>query len=156
MGENAELHKALETMNGFVKLDDDYKSLREAINFTPAEESKEQADSAATPAKGAAPPGNSGASSWPQWRGPNRDGHVRQLPMTLPKAANIIWRQKLQRPGLGGIAATERFVLMGDRDLTNNLDDFRCYDAATGDMLWTVQYPAMGQLDYDNTPRQRH
>ena len=153
MGENAELREALETMNGFVKLDDDYKSLREAINFTPAEESKEQADAVATPAKGAAPPGNSGASSWPQWRGPNRDGHVRQLPMTLPKAANIVWRQKLQRPGLGGIAATERFVLMGDRDLTNNLDDFRCYDAATGDMLWTVQYPAIGQLDYDNTPR---
>ena len=26
-------------------------------------------------------------------------------------------------------------------------------DAATGDELWTVTYPTIGQLDYDNSPR---
>ena len=65
----------------------------------------------------------------------------------------IVWRQPLRRAGLGGIAATDKFVVLGDRDITNNLDEFRCYRAKDGETLWTVQYPAVGQLDYDNMPR---
>lgn len=32
-------------------------------------------------------------------------------------------------------------------------DCFRCYKADTGIQLWTVQYPAMGDLDYGPSPR---
>jgi outer membrane protein assembly factor BamB len=54
---------------------------------------------------------------------------------------------------LGGIAATDEFVVLGDRDVSNMFDEFRCYAADSGELLWTVQHPAPGKLDYDNTPR---
>jgi ABC-type phosphate/phosphonate transport system substrate-binding protein/outer membrane protein assembly factor BamB len=153
MGKHAELREALETLTGFVELGDDYQLLRESVSISPPVESREPAGAADAPGKSESPPAKTGAGIWPQWRGPNRDGHVQQLPATLPEKAAVVWRRELQRPGLGGIAATDRFVVLGDRDLTNNFDEFRCHDAVTGDVLWTVQYPAMGQLDYDNTPR---
>ena len=65
----------------------------------------------------------------------------------------FVWRQPLHRAGLGGIAATSQYVLLGDRDVSNSFDQFRCYAAEDGKLLWTSQYPARGQLDYDNTPR---
>ena len=152
-GKRSDLRDALETLKGFVEIDDDYHALLDAINVTTNRASKDSVSVPDSPTKELSPAGSSGADSWPQWRGPNRDGHVKDLPSTLPKAATIVWRQKLHRPGLGGLAATDKFVLLGDRDLTNNLDEFRCYRAADGEVFWTVQYPAIGQLDYDNTPR---
>jgi outer membrane protein assembly factor BamB len=92
-------------------------------------------------------------STWPEWRGPTRDGRVAHLPNVLPKHPSIVWRKPLHRAGLGGIAGTEDFVLIGDRDISNTFDEFRCYAAADGELLWSVQYSAPGELDYDNTPR---
>jgi len=54
---------------------------------------------------------------------------------------------------LGGIAATDRYVIFGDRDVLNFGDVFRCLNAADGTPLWTVEYPAVGELDYGNSPR---
>ncbi len=59
----------------------------------------------------------------------------------------------MARPGLGGIAATKDYVILGDRDLEDMGDVFRCYDATTGIPLWTLAYPAIGKLDYGNMPR---
>jgi outer membrane protein assembly factor BamB len=78
---------------------------------------------------------------------------VAYLPRTLAKPPNIVWRQPLARSGLGGIAATQEHVILGDRDVTNQSDEFRCYAATSGELLWTVAYPAPGSLDYDNAPR---
>ncbi len=91
--------------------------------------------------------------AWNGWRGPNRDGHAAWLPDKLPENIPRVWTVPLVHPGLGGIAATEQYVLFGDRDATNTADTWRCLDAATGDELWTITYPAPGQLDYDNFPR---
>lgn len=33
------------------------------------------------------------------------------------------------------------------------MDEFRCYAAGDGELLWTLTYPAPGNLDYGNTPR---
>jgi outer membrane protein assembly factor BamB len=55
--------------------------------------------------------------------------------------------------GLGGVAANDSYVVIGDRDLDNLCDIFRCYDAVDGTPLWTIQYPAEGKLDYGNSPR---
>jgi outer membrane protein assembly factor BamB len=75
------------------------------------------------------------------------------LPKSLPPEPEVVWRQPLQRPGLGGIAATEKYVIIGDRDISNTSDEFRCYAASDGALVWTVLYPAAGELDYDNLPR---
>ena len=137
---HAELLAALETLVGFVPLDDNYKS-------------GETATTPDHPAKEAEQPKGKATSSWPGWRGPARDGRVDFLPETLPDKPQIVWRQPLHRAGLGGIAATSQYVLLGDRDVSNSFDQFRCYAAEDGKLLWTSQYPARGQLDYDNTPR---
>lgn len=65
----------------------------------------------------------------------------------------MLWESPLGGPGLGGIAATDRLVIFGDRDLQDQRDVFRCYDAELGLPLWIVEYDAPGQLDYGNTPR---
>jgi outer membrane protein assembly factor BamB len=104
--------------------------------------------------KNSSPPKESTSSlSWPQWGGPTRDGHVSRLPDRLPDKPAIVWRQPLRKGGLGGIAATDKYVVLGDRDVTNKFDEFRCYRATDGEVQWTVQYPAVGELDYDNMPR---
>jgi len=54
---------------------------------------------------------------------------------------------------MAGIAATDGFVVVADRDLLDSQDIFRCLDAQTGQQLWTVQYFARGQLDFGNAPR---
>jgi outer membrane protein assembly factor BamB len=54
---------------------------------------------------------------------------------------------------LGGLAASEQYVIFGNRDPADQADVFQCISAVDGSTLWTVVYPASGQLDYGNTPR---
>jgi ABC-type phosphate/phosphonate transport system substrate-binding protein/outer membrane protein assembly factor BamB len=153
-----ELLQALETLVGFVPIDEGYHALLEStavssrsdLTKEPLPKSNET-DTA--PATRASPPEDKAAGAWPGWRGPTRDGRVSSLPRTLPTQPSIVWRQPLHRAGLGGIAATDQVVLLGDRDISNTFDQFRCYAATDGALLWTHQYPAPGKLDYDNTPR---
>lgn len=122
----------LETLLGFVPLSEDY------LETHPMDADKNS---------------TTGSSAWPGWRGTNRDGLCSTLPRELSAEPKIVWQKKLLRPGLGGIAATEEFVILGDRDAANLLDVFRCYSAIDGKRVWQVVYPAKGRLDYDNVPR---
>ena len=138
VGQDQTLCAALESLIGFIPL--------------AAKPAKEPPAAPQMPAKttGLQPAVSEG---WTGWRGPRRDGLCTTLPRTLAPQPKILWEQKLAGPGLGGVAATEKYVLIGDRDLDNFADVFRCYLAADGTPLWTVQYPAIGKLDYGNTPR---
>ena len=82
-----------------------------------------------------------------------RDGRVRELPATLTENPGVLWELPLAHTGLGGIAATDRYVVFGDRDLDDFHDCFRCCDADTGRLLWDVQRLSIGALDYGNSPR---
>jgi outer membrane protein assembly factor BamB len=92
-------------------------------------------------------------ADWPAWRGANRDAIVPWLPDRLPTEPTILWRAPLASIGLGGIAATKKFVLVSDREFDDQFDCFRCLDAATGKEIWAHRYPAPGMLDYGNSPR---
>jgi outer membrane protein assembly factor BamB len=92
-------------------------------------------------------------TSWPQWRGPNRDGRVGWLPAKLPAAAAAVWEAGVNGPGLGGIAATAEHVIYSDRELNDTIDLFRCLNAADGKERWSVRVPAVGMLDYGNSSR---
>lgn len=156
VGKQRELKVAIESLNGFVAVDDEYRALRKALHLdsgSTTRPTKKSPKAGPPQASGRQSPDEKATSSWPGWRGPARDGRIRFLPETLPKLPTIVWRQELHRPGLGGLAATEKYVLLGDRDVTNTFDEFRCYSAADGNVLWKLQYPAQGQLDYDNMPR---
>ena len=54
---------------------------------------------------------------------------------------------------MAGVAATERDVLVADRDALDSQDIFRCLDADTGEERWKVHEFAKGQLDFGNAPR---
>lgn len=131
---------ALESMLGFVPLD------QEDVIVEPA---------GSATLHGARPENDSTIknTSWPGWLGPQRNGHCDWLPAKLPEPLKVMWRHPLSRSGLGGLAANDKYVLLGDRDAANMADVFRCLSTETGEELWTVTYPAPGQLDYDNSPR---
>lgn len=59
----------------------------------------------------------------------------------------------LPSAGLGGIAANDQFVVVGHRDFDDFQDMFSCLDAATGKTLWQLQYLAVDNLDYGQSPR---
>jgi outer membrane protein assembly factor BamB len=75
------------------------------------------------------------------------------LPATLSPKPKIVWRTRLQAPGLGGIAATHAVIIVSDRELNDTADAFYCLDAKTGTKLWSVIIPTAGHLDFGNSPR---
>jgi len=138
-----ELLIALETQRGFVKLTPEYRKRYGLDNAPPSKQPAAEADR----------PANESTTAWPGWLGPQRDGHCQALPKKLPAEVKIIWQKNLFRPGLGGIAATEQYVVVGTRNISNQMDVFHCLDAKTGQQVWKHAYPAPGRLDYDNDPR---
>ena len=99
------------------------------------------------------PPDRPPAADWPGWRGRNRDAAVAWLPEALPKEPMILWKRPMFNEGLGGVTVADGIVLVGDRDAEDRHDVFHALDAATGERLWTLEYPAEGRLDYGNSPR---
>ncbi|PHS03025.1 MAG: hypothetical protein COA78_19495 [Blastopirellula sp.] len=92
-------------------------------------------------------------SNWTDWRGPNRDGLSKNVPISLPKQPKVLWRAKVTGPALAGIAADDKHVIVPDKDKELKNDIFRCFDAKTGQQLWQVKYPAGKFIDYTNAPR---
>jgi outer membrane protein assembly factor BamB len=136
---------AIESLIGFVPLTREYLEYHQP-----------KADATKAPATAGAESAaekSADLKTWPGWRGPWRTGHAAWLPHELPNEPEVLWQRKLTHEGLGGIAATDDLVIVGDRDFSNILDEFRAFDAATGEPRWVVRYPAMGKLDYDNSPR---
>ncbi len=91
--------------------------------------------------------------AWTGWRGPSRDAIVPWLPDRLPREAKPVWQRKLLDQGLSGIAATEKLVLVVDRDANDQQDLFLALNADSGQVEWSLQYEAIGRLDYGNSPR---
>lgn len=116
--------------------------LESLIGFTPieADDVKKKVSVKLTPA-------------WNQWRGPDRDGRYPELPATLPAEPALAWKVDLASGGLGGIAADDKLVVIGYRDFDDFQDVFQCFDAATGESLWQLEYLAIGALDYGLSSR---
>ncbi len=141
----AEMLIALESLLGFVPLSPEYHK-----HHAPA---TKQTDAPASSASAEAEQTSADLKTWPGWRGARRDGHCAWLPHELPAKPQVLWQRQLTHEGLGGLAATDDSVIVGDRDFSNLLDEFHSFDAQTGAPQWAVRYPAPGRLDYDNAPR---
>jgi outer membrane protein assembly factor BamB len=122
---NRKLMKAMETKHGFVPCD----------GSTPDPRTKAE------------------LQDWPDWRGAARDGHVPQLPARLPEKARVLWQKPAMNGGLAGIAVAQGRVIVADRDPADERDVFRCLAARDGKLIWLVDYPAPGKLDYGQFPR---
>jgi outer membrane protein assembly factor BamB len=93
----------------------------------------------------------SNAGEWPQWRGPNRDGHAAGV--TPPKA----WPERLTprwKAEVGSGYATP--LLVGDRlyVFSRQADNevMAALDAASGKVLWRTSYPAPFKMDTAAAP----
>lgn len=93
----------------------------------------------------------SNSSNWPQWRGPNRDGHAAGFvpPKAWPERLTSRWKTEV---GLG--YATP--LLVGDRlyVFARQADDevMAALDAASGKVLWRTGYPAAFKMDKAAAP----
>lgn len=81
-------------------------------------------------------------ATWPQWRGPNRDGQIQAgpWPETLEgDAVQLVWRVPLG-PGYSGpiVAADRVFVTATENE---SIEIVRALDRATGRKLWEVRWP---------------
>jgi outer membrane protein assembly factor BamB len=89
--------------------------------------------------------------NWPQWRGPNRDGHAAGFvpPKVWPERLTARWKTDV---GLG--YATP--LLVGDRlyVFARQADDevMAALDAASGKVLWRTGYPAPFKMDKAAAP----
>lgn len=91
-------------------------------------------------------------TAWPRFRGELGNGHVKSFPDT-PFRPRMLWQTPLPSQGVGGVAATEDFVVASSRSADDQSDVFVCLDPITGSLLWKVEYVAPGQLDYGTSPR---
>jgi len=91
------------------------------------------------------------SAGWPQWRGPNRDGHATGFiaPRVWPERLTSRWKTDV---GLG--YATP--LLVGDRlyVFARQADDevMAAVDAASGKVLWRTSYPAPFNMDKAAAP----
>lgn len=91
---------------------------------------------------------------WTDWRGgPRRDAIRNEMPAKLPRQARFLWRKKMESPAMAGIAVQPPFLIVADKTNGTKDDTWRCLHANTGEPLWTLTYPAPGEMDYTNTPR---
>ena len=90
-------------------------------------------------------------AGWPQWRGPNRDGHVAGFaaPKAWPERLTTRWKTEV---GLG--YATP--LLVGDRlyVFARQADNevMAALDAVSGKVLWRTSYPAPFKMDKGAAP----
>ena len=98
-------------------------------------------------------PYDSPKKTWIDWRGKKHDGIYSLLPRTIPEKTEAVWSAKLTGPAMAGIAVTEQFVVVADKDAELANDIIRCLDPQTGQTLWSYRYPAGQQIDFTNAPR---
>jgi len=91
--------------------------------------------------------------SWPDWRGPARDGHVPRLPVRLPATPRFVWKKAAMNGGLAGLSVSGERLILAERDFDEEHDLYRCLNSNNGEPLWAVQFPARGKLDYGQFPR---
>ncbi len=95
----------------------------------------------------------SAARDWPDWRGPDRDGHVPKLPTRLPASAKFVWKKAAMPGSLAGLSVSGQRLILAERDFGDEHDVYRCLDTDTGELLWRLEFPARGDLDYGRSPR---
>jgi outer membrane protein assembly factor BamB len=98
-------------------------------------------------------PQASAGPDWPDWRGPGRDGHVPRLPARLPETTKFIWKKAAMTGGLAGLSVSGERLILAERDFGEEHDVYRCLNANNGELLWRVEFPARGKLDYGQSPR---
>ena len=82
------------------------------------------------------------ASEWPQWRGPNRDGHSSKgetFPDALPAMPKQIWQKNIGGGFSSPIIQDGKLLYL---DVSEGKETAHLVDAKTGTELWHSEYAA--------------
>jgi outer membrane protein assembly factor BamB len=93
------------------------------------------------------------AGDWPQWRGPERTGHVAQserLPVALPAELKPIWRQDIGGGFSSPVVANGKLVYLDARD---GKEVAHLVEASSGKELWHAAYADMFEDEWGPGPR---
>ena len=95
------------------------------------------------------------AADWPQWRGPSRDGTVKDAAHVLnsiPQEPKVLWEIAVGPGQSSPIVAQKRVVFM---DGVDGQEVAHCLDAATGKELWRTNVGPMVEFQnaYGEGPR---
>lgn len=109
------------------------------------------------------------ADDWPQWMGPNRSDHwnetgiIESFPESGPK---VVWRAEIAGGYAGPAVADGRVFVTdfvretgdasndpGQRQTLTGTERVLCFDAKTGQELWTYTYNCRYEISYPAGPR---
>jgi outer membrane protein assembly factor BamB len=93
------------------------------------------------------------AADWPQWRGPERTGHVpagESIPTTLPAEPKVVWRVPVGDGFASPVVAGGRVFHLDNKDAN---EIARAADAATGKELWSAPLFSSHQDGFGIGPR---
>lgn len=108
------------------------------------------------------------ADDWPQWLGPQRDGvwHETKIVDRLPAEPHVLWRKQVHGGYSGPAVAQGRVVLTdykrragtltndpGKRTELQGDERVLCFDAVTGEELWSYSYDCPYSISYPCGPR---
>jgi len=95
-----------------------------------------------TPAAGA---------DWPQWRGPQRDGHsAEQAPAGLDGAADPLWKRSLGHGYASPVVVGDTVIIL---DAEDGQEIARALDAATGGIRWSAPLGPVFSDEFEPGPR---
>jgi outer membrane protein assembly factor BamB len=91
------------------------------------------------------------AADWPQWRGPNRDGHAPGAVVeSLPREIKPSWKKSVG-PGFSApIVANGKLIYLDEQ---NAKEVAHCLDAATGQELWATPFADSAADEWGRGPR---
>src|SRR4051812_6901849 len=93
------------------------------------------------------------ASDWPQWRGPDRTGHVslkEKLPATIPAEPKNIWQIPIGEGFASPVVAGGKVFYLDNKEATEVV---HAADAATGKELWQAKLFASHKDGFGIGPR---
>jgi outer membrane protein assembly factor BamB len=96
------------------------------------------------------------ADDWPQWRGPNRDG-VWAEENVLKKfdypQIPLLWRVPIANGYNSPTVADGRVYVMDRVTRPKQIERILCFDAFSGDKIWSYSYECIYKVSYPNGPR---
>jgi outer membrane protein assembly factor BamB len=96
------------------------------------------------------------AGDWPQWRGPQRDGHGAVSVTSLPKEFKPVWKLPIG-PGFSAPIVSGGKLIYLDAlrasDPQHSNEVAHCIEAATGKEIWATRYAASEGDEWGSGPR---
>ena len=90
------------------------------------------------------------AADWPDWRGPNRDGHTTDPLPTSLEDPPVVWRRTIGHGYSGAVVHGDRLVLA---DTTAGQETVRALQLQNGEPLWSTPVAPAWNDEFEPGPR---